>query len=310
MGTPMSTSTTPPMSGMVRTRFSVMGTTGEIIVPAPDLGEVAAVIERVEQLERRWSRFLPDSEVSLLNAANGMPHEVSDDTVLLVEVANASWHLTGGLFDPLLLHPLRLAGYDDDFELLPPDRPAPTVPYAEAAPRRADARPLVDRDTRTVTLPHGAGFDPGGIGKGLAADLGGDQLIRRGVSAGVINLGGDLRLWGEGPHDGDWHVGLPDRTVAVTDAGVATSGTTRRHWNVAGRRLHHLIDPATAEPRAGETDSVTVVAATAWLADVIAVAAAITPVAAVPDMLSRLGVEGVAVGSNRETAATPRMYAR
>lgn len=308
MGSLLSMSTPIPMSGMVRTRFSAMGTNGEIIVRAPDLGEVAAVIERVEQLERRWSRFLPDSEVSLLNAANGVPHEVSDDTLLLVEVANASWHLTGGLFDSLLLHPLRLAGYDDDFELLPTDRPAPTVPYAEAAPRRV--RPLVDRDTRTVTLPHGAGFDPGGIGKGLAADLGGDQLIRRGVSAGVINLGGDLRLWGEGPHDGDWHVGLPDRTVAMTDAGVATSGTTRRHWNVAGRRLHHLIDPATAEPCAGETVSVTVVAATAWLADVIAVAASITPVAAVPDWLSRLGVEGVAVGSNGETVATPRMCAR
>ena len=76
----------------------------------------------------------------------------------------------------------------------------------------------------------------------------------------------------------DW---LLERAVAVDapgepltlglDAGaIATSGSDRRRWRRAGREAHHLIDPATGRPSAGDLRTVTVVAAEAAEAEVLA----------------------------------------
>jgi thiamine biosynthesis lipoprotein len=46
----------------------------------------------------------------------------------------------------------------------------------------------VDRTTRRVGLPSGCGFDPGGIGKGLAADLVAFDLRRGGADGGCVNV--------------------------------------------------------------------------------------------------------------------------
>ena len=56
-------------------RFPVMGTTAHVVVVADDGGDADALVEtaaaRLDELEARWSRFLPTSEVSRLNAAGG-----------------------------------------------------------------------------------------------------------------------------------------------------------------------------------------------------------------------------------------------
>jgi thiamine biosynthesis lipoprotein len=156
-----------------------------------------------------------------------------------------------------------------------------------------------------VTVPKGRAFDGGGIGKGLAADLASRQLLQLGVRSGVVNLGGDLRLWGDGPHDGRWHVALPDRTIAATDVGVATSGTARRSWTIAGRRYHHLIDPVTELPIVTDVDTATVIAPTAWLADVLAGAAVATPDDDLSAMWIEHDVNAVVVHSNGRVVTTP-----
>jgi len=38
----------------------------------------------------------PDSEISRLNAAGGVPLSVSDDTVVLITQAVQAWEVTGG----------------------------------------------------------------------------------------------------------------------------------------------------------------------------------------------------------------------
>ena len=58
-----------------------------------------------------------------------------------------------------------------------------------------------------MTLPPGVGFDPGGIGKGLAADLVVDLLLDGGAAGACVDLGGDGRMAGE-PPTGGWRVGI------------------------------------------------------------------------------------------------------
>ena len=98
-------------------RFAAMGTTVHVIV----VGGAERVLldgarQRIAELERRWSRFLPESEISYLNAhSRGAPIVVSADTAILVERARRAWELTGGLYDPTVLRALRTLGYDRDF---------------------------------------------------------------------------------------------------------------------------------------------------------------------------------------------------
>src|SRR5262245_11409492 len=94
-----------------------MGTDVHVVVCG---GRERALLEharaRVLELEQRWSRFLPGSEISRLNRAPvATPCLVSAETLHLVATAKRAWELTGGLYDPTVLPALRAAGYDDDF---------------------------------------------------------------------------------------------------------------------------------------------------------------------------------------------------
>ena len=69
-------------------------------------------------LEQRWTRFDPSSELMQLNAAAGRFLAVSPETVLLVQRGLEGWRQTNGLFDPTVLGALIRAGYDRDIGLL------------------------------------------------------------------------------------------------------------------------------------------------------------------------------------------------
>jgi thiamine biosynthesis lipoprotein len=162
----------------------------------------------------------------------------------------------------------------------------------------------------TITLPDGAGFDPGGIGKGLAADLVSADLAARGIPGGCVNVGGDLRVWGRGPRDDRWRVAAADRTIAVTNVGVATSGTGRRTWVVAGHRMHHLIDPNTLDPADSGVTAVTVIAPAAWQAEVYALAALLSGPTRACAELRRWGVDGLVVDDRGRVHASRRLLRR
>ena len=296
---------TADVGPVLRRRFTVMSVSGEITLVDGTTDALDAAVERLRDLERRWSRFHAGSEVSTLNDAAGQPLRVSADTLLLVDLARQGWRRTGGRFDPTLLAAVQRAGYDDDLARLPETRTS--LPATVGHHPMTCGRIVIDHDASTVCLPEGAGFDPGGIGKGLAADLVSADLVEGGVSGGCVNVGGDLRVWGPGPNDSRWRVTAADRTIAVTDAGIATSGTQRRTWRIAGRLMHHLIDPATLDPADTDVVAATVIAPAAWQAEVFSVAAVMGGVARARAGLRRWGVDGLVVDRRGEVHATDRL---
>lgn len=172
-----------------------MSCTCSLIVEADADADAIAerAIRRVQQLERRWSRFLPDSDVTLLNLNAGSAVRVASDTVDLIEAMVRGWHATAHCFDPTMVPTLVALGYAascDDATCvtrLPP-----------AARSGGDLSAIViDRDANVVMLPPGMAIDPGGIGKGLAADLVVAEVIASGAHAALVELGGDVRVEGE-----------------------------------------------------------------------------------------------------------------
>jgi len=268
-------------------RFEVMGVRAHVIVATDEPGAAVALLDRahrrLEELDQQWSRFLPGSDIGRLNRAPGEAVRVGTETADLVELAVAGWRATGGLFDPTVLPALRAAGYDEAF-----GHDAGVVPAAAARAGRAApgcAGISVDRRAGTVCLPVGTELDPGGIGKGFAADLVTTELRDAGADAVCVNLAGDLRVDGNVPERPGWIIEIEDpRAVDDTvvpplgrlrvDSGaVASSSRLKRAWGPPAARRHHIIDPRSGLPADSGLVGVTVIAGAGWWAEVLATAA-------------------------------------
>ncbi len=280
-----------------------MGSDAHVIVVG-DERLLDHAVRRIEELEARWSRFRPTSEISTLNRAGGAPVEVSADTAVLVRRAVDAWTLSAGFVDCTELDAVIAAGYDRSFDEIPADRPSanararmrPTVPVAPGD---------VDVQGHTVRLPPGVGFDPGGIGKGLAADLVSAEVLAAGGAGVCVNLGGDLRVRGGGPDGQGWTISIdhpqassPLGLLGLADGAVATSTTLRRRWRIGGELHHHLIDPRTGTSADSGLALVTAVAAEAWIAEALAKAILVRGVPHPFDLVGGTGIEAVVVADD------------
>jgi thiamine biosynthesis lipoprotein len=262
-----------------------MGTRMHVLLIGADADAERFAIDRVGELEKEWSRFRSDSEVSSLNRAGGTAVGVSADTRHLLRVARQLWRATDGAFDPTVLPALMAAGYDRSFDTM--DTTAGLAEMqTQPSPGLADL--VIDETGGTVTLPASVRFDAGGFGKGLAADLIVDELLSSGRAAGaLVNLGGDLRAAGVCPLTG-WGVTLEDPdglTLGLTHGAVATSSTVKRRWHGPdGSQRHHVIDPRTGDSVNDAPRSVTVVAPTATVAEALATWLMVAPDQARPHL--------------------------
>jgi FAD:protein FMN transferase len=286
---------------MTELQFRAMGSDAHVIVVGgpDDLAELARA--RIDDLEQRWSRFVAASEVNELNRRAGTAVPVSAETVMLVRHAVEAWRLTGGSFDPTVLGDVIRAGYDRTFDDVADHAASGTSALMTGC---SDIVVTDDADggAGRVELPAGIGFDPGGIGKGLAADVVVDEVAAAGARGVCINLGGDLRLFGESPTGDAWTVAVehpwstePVVNLGLHDGAVATSTTLRRRWEVDGETRHHLIDPGTGRPATTDLTLATVVAGRAWVAEVLAKAVLLRGLPHQFDLIGGTGAEALVV---------------
>jgi thiamine biosynthesis lipoprotein len=276
-------------------RFAAMGSDAHLIVSGgPDhlLDQAQA---RVVQLEERWSRFLVDSEVTRLNRKAGEFVVVSADTIALVRRAIDAHWLSAGAFDATVLGAVIRSGYDRSFEQLGP------TPAAGHSLLGTGSEGITVEGS-SVRLAAGTGFDPGGIGKGFAADIVAAEVMDSGAQGVCVNLGGDLRVMGDGPDGASWTVALEHpwsaRAVCllgISDGAVATSTTLRRRWSTDGEARHHLIDPRTGEVSDSGVDLAVVVAAEGWIAEALAKCVLLAGADHPFDAIGGTGAEAIAV---------------
>ena len=118
------------------------------------------------------------------------------------------------------------------------------------------------------------------------------MLFRSGAAGVCVNMGGDLRVAGVDPSGGAWTIGVdhprcaaPITLVGLTGGAVATSTVLKRAWSSGGKQRHHLLDPHTLEPSDSDVALATVIAGTAWEAEVLAKAALLRGVHRAFDLL-------------------------
>ncbi|MDW3220592.1 MAG: FAD:protein FMN transferase [Acidimicrobiales bacterium] len=287
-----------------------MGTDVEIRL-ADSAGWLLSFAEdRVARFERMWSRFDPESELSALNRASGRPSIVSAATIELLAAAVDGFWRTDGLFDPRIIDSLEAHGYDRSFDRIDPAASVGGGP----APGGPIGRPLTIElleEVAAVVLPRGERWDLGGIGKGFTADRLVEELWREGAGAVLVNMGGDMRMHGDAFGEPAWTVAidhpLADGVLAeahLHEGAVATSSRLTRRWHRRGAEAHHLIDPRTGAPAETDLVAVSVVASSAWWAEVLAKAALIAGRADGTALVERHGCSAVLVGTRTDDVTT------
>jgi FAD:protein FMN transferase len=245
--------------------FPIMGSHGRVVLadrvagpqPSPRLEHAAADAQALlGELERRWTRFDPASDLNALTDDARAELPAHEHVRALIRAGAWAGRVSGGLVDMTLGAQLAQAGYDRHWA----GEPASLSEALAAAPPRAAASPHpaarwqalgVDRRAGTIRRPPGVVLDSGGLGKGLAADLVAARLV--GLRF-IVDVGGDLALGhgGGGPHEVSVTHPLTGETAHrfhLGSGGVATSGIHRRLWrDQHGVPAHHLLDPSTGRP--------------------------------------------------------------
>ncbi len=252
---------------------------------------------------RTLSRFDPASELSRLNRD---PRAVVSASPLLRRVVAAALSAglrSGGLVDATLVGEIEAAGYADsrEFDGSGAHHSSPDTHPAAANPRADWCELGVDEQAGTVTRPPGVRIDPGGIAKGLLADLVGEAL--RDFDSYAVDCCGDLRVGGVGGRPrtvvvDDPDGGAPLHTLRIADGAVATSGITRRAWTAPdGQAAHQILDPTSGRPAFTGVVQVSAVAPSGLYAETLAKAALLAGPAAAE---SWLPFGGVIVTERRE----------
>ncbi|NTW81985.1 MAG: FAD:protein FMN transferase [Chlorobiaceae bacterium] len=255
---------------ILRFGFEAMSSGCEIVMAYENKksGEAIAelAVHEIARIEMKYSRYLPQSIVSKINAAAGIERvECDEETLTLLRYADAFYRSSGGLFD-ITSGVLRKAW---DFKKA-------SVPEADVlAPFLGLVGwEYVERQDKTVYLPvTGMQVDFGGFGKEYAADCSAAVLLNHGVRSGYVNLGGDIRVVGPRPDGSPWVIGIQDprnekQTIAsipLYSGALATSGDYERYFESDGQRYCHILNPGTGMP-VNFWQSVTILAATTLLA--------------------------------------------
>lgn len=248
----------------------VMGTQAHITTVAGPADLPQRIENLLIMLNQLWSRFVSDSEISLLNNAPGVAHTVSAETVRLLDHMAWGFSRTDGQFDPTVLPALIAEGYSAS--LVTPDLET-RIPAG--SPARGDFS-RITVDGNTVTLPMGTTVDSGGLGKGLAADMAVELALSAGALGALVEVGGDVRVAGMSPRSDRWRLAIEDPyesgkrrdVVELKHQGLATSTITKRRFRVGERGTHHIINPDTRKSSQSDTVQASVIASTAVEAEI------------------------------------------
>ena len=255
----------------------VLGSTGYITLVTSEEIRLDMIFAKlwymVAAFEQRFSRFLPESELTSFNHTAGEWVTVSKAFHDLLVAARAMAERTDGLYNPFVLSALQRAGYEGSWPR--PEVANPQTSYKDRSVVSIDGLEVRSREAR---IPAQSALDFGGIGKGYLLDQLAEFLDTESLVGYWLSLGGDIICSGTDVDNVPWRIGVQhdEQAVATIENGgrklaIATSGITKRKGrNESGESWHHLIDPRTGKPATTDILTATVTAAHATEADIAA----------------------------------------
>jgi thiamine biosynthesis lipoprotein len=233
------------------------------------------IFDRLREIESRMSASLEDSDLGRINAAAGVEAVAAHpDTIGTLLRAVRFAELSGGAFDPTVGPLVKLWGIGSGDEKIPAED------EIERALSLINWRDIViDAEAGTVFLARpGMGLDLGAIAKGYAADEAARIIAGAGIERALIDLGGNILVYGAKEDGSPWRVGIqnPEEgrgayvgVAEVRDKTLVTSGVYERFFESGGRRYHHILSTSAGYPVDSGLLSVTVISDNSMDADAL-----------------------------------------
>jgi thiamine biosynthesis lipoprotein len=269
----------------------LLGTLVEIAATGSSaVAAVEAAFAVVQEVHRLMSFHELGSDVSRVNMARvGEELLISPHTYCVLQFARRLSAASSGVFDVTVGDTLVRHGF------------LPAPPAEDSQRREATWRDLELLAESRVRWRRAGCIDLGGIAKGYAVDMAVATLRVHGVLSGVVNAGGDLRMFGE-PQP--VHVRLPDAPGMLTPLGVfadcalATSASYFSSVDADDGPLEPLVD---RERRIGgaRQGSATVVAAECMTADALTKVVRLAPHIA-PKVLEGFDARAIIIDGTRQ----------
>ncbi len=265
----------------------------------------AAAFAEIDRIERLVSEWVPESDITRLNAAAGRAAvPVAPETFALLQRGKEVSRLSHGAFA------VTWAALSSAWDFSPTGGPrkAPEVPRVLEQQKLVDDEGLVlDEANKTARLARvGMAVGLGGIASGYALDRALAVLAEHGFDNALAFSGGDIAVHGQKGTE-PWRVGLQDprgegyfAMLPLRDQAIGTSGDYERFFEVDGVRYHHILDPRTGFPARG-CRAVSVVARDGVTADALATAVFVLgPEAGMALVESQADIEAVIVDESNQ----------
>jgi len=285
----------------------VMGTIARSIAVADNIRTARsanqAAFDKLVEIDNMMSDYLPDSMLSKVNRrAFKTPVKVSDELFEVLSKSIEYSRLSGGAFD------ITIGPVIDLWHKAEENNIKPTARQIAAAKAKVGYEKLIlDPDKKTVRFKvEGMRLDLGGIAKGYGIDKAVEAMQAAGATAGMIDVGGDIRCFGKPEKKDKWAIGLQDpedteklmMVIELGDNAIATSGDYQRFVVLDGEKFSHIMTPKKGISAKGLT-SVTVIAPTAIDADALATTVTVMEIEKGLNLVETIdGVEAFAVPSD------------
>ncbi len=283
-------------------QFQALGGLNDIQIFAESEERAAEVFTRVSaevrRIETKYSRFNQDSVVSHINTyAGSAPVLVDDETARLLSIADGLYGLSGGLFD------ITSGALQKVWDFRSPELPT-REKITESLTRVGWGKVIWNRPKIMLGLPD-MHLDFGGFGKEYAVDRAFEVCREMGVSSGLINFGGDLRIVGPRPNGAPWRVGICHprkqretiKYCELTSGALATSGDYERFKIVDGNRYCHIINPITGFP-VSDFQSVSVFAESCLMSGALSTIAMLKGIQEGKKFLSAIGYSAMLIAQD------------
>lgn len=247
---------------------------------------IDAAFGEMARIQTLMSFHDPASELSRLNRdAHRHAVAVSADLFNVLSLARELYEVTGGTFDVAVAPQLVRWNY---------------LPRHHRHTRGGTLSAMTLQPNRVVRFAQPLLLDLGGIAKGYAVDCAVQALQTAGIPRGVVNAGGDLRVFGADPEV--VHVRHPETPglcvplAELCDAAIATSASYFERRRFRGRQVTPIVDPSTGGACTTRR-SVSVIAASCVIADALTKVVALRGRRAFP-VLERFGASTLILDSN------------
>ena len=164
--------------------------------------------------EKKLSNTITDSEVSKINEANGQFVTVSSDTLSLIKDGIRYGKISDGTFDITIGTLSDLWNFSEIAETAKSDENevdasvVPSPEKIEAALAHVNYKNIEIKGNQVRLKDPQAKIDLGGIAKGFIADEMRSFLNKKGITSGVISLGGNVLTLGKKADHSSYTIGI------------------------------------------------------------------------------------------------------